>query len=167
MAAPVTAYVGLGSNLGGPAARITRAFDELACLPETRLTARSPLYMSPPMGPTDQPDYVNAVVALATGLAPLALLQELLAIEAGQGRHRDGSHWGPRTLDLDILLYGDLTLETPELRLPHPGLHERAFVLYPLADIAPELSVPGYGTVRALVDRCGDARIRRLEAVAP
>jgi 2-amino-4-hydroxy-6-hydroxymethyldihydropteridine diphosphokinase len=163
---PVTTYVGLGSNLDGPAAQVTRAFDELAALPDTRLMARSPLYMSPPMGPQDQPDFVNAVAALETGLAPQVLLQMLLAIEVRHGRHRDGSHWGPRSLDLDILLYGDLLLDTPALKLPHPGLHERAFVLYPLADIAPELSVPGLGPVHALLAACVDARIRRLEVEA-
>ena len=118
------------------------------------------------MGPQDQPDFVNAVAALETGLAPQVLLQMLLAIEVRHGRRRDGSHWGPRSLDLDILLYGDLLLDTPALKLPHPGLHERAFVLYPLADIAPELSVPGLGPVHALLAACVDARIRRLEAEA-
>ena len=164
---PVTAYVGLGSNLDGPAAQITRAFDELAGLPETRLAACSPLYRSAPMGPQDQPDFVNAAVALDTGLAPLDLLEHLLAIEVQHGRRRDGAHWGPRTLDLDLLLYGDLRLDSPGLSLPHPGLHERAFVLYPLADIAPALTVPGHGQLQALLARCGDVRIRRLEASAP
>jgi len=115
------------------------------------------------MGPQDQPDFVNAVAALSTSLAPQGLLQELLAIEVRHGRRRDGTHWGPRTLDLDLLLYGDTVLDTPGLILPHPGLHERAFVLYPLADIAPGLSVPGLGGVQDLLSRCRDARIRRLE----
>ncbi len=115
MAAPVTAYVGLGSNLDGPAARITRAFDELACLPETRLTVRSPLYMSPPMGPADQPDYVNAVVALATGLAPLALLQELLAIEAAAGASSRRQRIGVRAPWISISSYMVISLlETPD-----------------------------------------------------
>ena len=163
MPQPVTAYVGLGSNLEQPVGQITRAFDELAALPHTRLTAHSPLYRSPPMGPQDQPDFVNAAAALETALEPQALLQALLAIEAEHGRRRDSTRWGPRSLDLDLLLYGDTVLDTPGLVLPHPGMHERAFVLYPLADMAPELSVPGHGSVQALLARCRDARIRRLE----
>ena len=163
MPQPVTAYVGLGSNMERPAAQIGRAFDELAELPDTRLKARSPLYRSPPMGPQDQPEFINAVAALDTVLAPHDLLQALLAIEMRHGRRRDGTRWGPRTLDLDLLLYGDAVLDTPGLILPHPGLHERAFVLYPLADIAPELSVPGFGSVQALLARCRDTRIERLE----
>ena len=163
MPQPVTAYVGLGSNLEQPVGQITRAFDELAALPDTRLMGCSPLYMSPPMGPQGQPDFVNAVAMLATTLTPQACMQALLAIEARHGRRRDGTRWGPRTLDLDLLLYGDTVLDTPGLVLPHPGMHERAFVLYPLADMAPELSVPGHGSVKALLARCRDARIRRLE----
>lgn len=164
MPQPVTAYVGLGSNLEQPAGQIIRAFDELATLPDTRLTARSPLYRSPPMGPQGQPDFINAVAALETRLTPQTLLQALLAIEVQHGRRRDGMRWGPRSLDLDILLYGDTLLDTPGLVLPHPGMHERAFVLYPLADIAPGLSVPGHDSVQALLARCRDARIERLEA---
>ncbi len=140
-----------------------RAFDELARIPASRVTARSPLYRSAPLGPPDQPDYINAVAALETGLAPHALLEELRAIERRHGRLRDGTRWGPRTLDLDLLLYGDALLETPELSLPHPGLHQRAFVLYPLHDVAPALQVPGKGSVRELRDRLGAADIRRLE----
>ena len=163
MPQPVTAYVGLGSNLEQPAAQIARALAELAGLPDTRLSARSPLYRSPPMGPQDQPDFINAVAAVETRLTPQALLQALLAIEAQHGRRRDGARWGPRSLDLDLLLYGDTLLDTPGLVLPHPGMHERAFVLYPLADIAPGLSVPGHGNVQALLARCRDTRIERLE----
>ena len=158
----VTAYLGLGANLQDPAAQVRRALDELASLPQTRLLARSPLYKSPPLGPAGQPDYINAVAVLATHLDPFALLTELRAIELRHGRQRDGSRWGPRTLDLDILLYGDRVLDTPELTLPHPGLHERAFVLYPLSDVAPELEVPGRGSVRALRERLGAVRIERL-----
>ena len=159
----VTAYVGLGANLQDPAAQVRRALDELASLPQSRVLARSSLYKSPPLGPSDQPDYVNAVAALATALEPLALLKELRAIEIRHGRQRDGTRWGPRTLDLDLLLYGDQVLDTPELRLPHPGLHERAFVLYPLYDVAPELEVPGRGSVRELRERLGSVRIQRLD----
>lgn len=159
----VTAYVGLGANLQDPAAQVRRALDELGSISQSRVLSRSPLYKSPPLGPAGQPDYVNAVAALETSLAPRALLEELRAIEVRHGRRRDGTRWGPRTLDLDILLYGDQVMDTPELTLPHPGLHERAFVLYPLFDVAPELEIPGRGSVRALRERLGAARIERLE----
>ena len=158
----VTAYIGLGANIDGPAAQIARAFDELGRLPSSRLAARSPLYKSEPMGPAGQPDYLNAVARLETKLTPEALLKELKALELCHGR-RPGPRWGPRPLDLDILLYGEVTLATPELALPHPGLHERAFVLYPLADLAPDLAVPGRGRVRDLLDHCRETRIQRLE----
>lgn len=157
------AYVALGSNLDDPAAQLDRAFEELAVLPETRLTARSPLYKSAPMGPQDQPDFINAAAALETELTPQALMQALLGIERAHGRRRDGMRWGPRSLDLDLLLYDERVLHEPGLDLPHPGLHERAFVLYPLADIAPQRSVPGHGTVAELRARCRDAHIQRLE----
>jgi len=159
----VTAYVGLGANLQDPAAQVRRALDELASIPHSRLLSRSHLYKSPPLGPAGQPDYVNAVAALETTRAPLEFLAELRAIETRHGRQRDGTRWGPRTLDLDILLYGDRVMDTPELTLPHPGLHERAFVLYPLFDVAPELVVPGRGSVRELRERLGAAHIQRLE----
>lgn len=163
MSATVTAYVGLGANLEGPAAQLRRAFDELAAMPQSQLTARSPLYKSPPLGPPDQPDYINAVAELQTALAPLALLAELRRIEAAHGRVRDGMRLGPRSLDLDLLIYGDVVMRTPELTLPHPGLPERAFVLYPLHDIASALTVPGLGSVQELRARLGAARIERLE----
>jgi 2-amino-4-hydroxy-6-hydroxymethyldihydropteridine diphosphokinase len=156
--AAVTAYIGLGANLEGPAQQLRRAFDELAALPGTRLVSRSPLYKSPPLGPPDQPDYINAVAALSTTLAPRALLAELHRIEIAHGRHREGTRWGPRSLDLDILIYGELVLDTPELMLPHPGLPERAFVLYPLHDIAPDLAVRCMGSVRVLRARLAGAR---------
>jgi 2-amino-4-hydroxy-6-hydroxymethyldihydropteridine diphosphokinase len=155
--------VGLGSNLADPVAQVRRALEELADIPETRITARSPLYRSAPLGPQDQPDYINAVAALDSRLAPLELLASLRDIERIHGRVRDGTRWGPRSLDLDLLLYGDVAMDTPELSLPHPGLPERAFVLYPLFDIAPQLAVPGKGTVRELRDRLGSTDIARLE----
>lgn len=158
----VTAYIGLGANIDGPAAHIERAFTELDQLPATRLVARSHLYKSEPLGPPGQPDYLNAAAHLETGLSPADLLAALKELEARHGR-RTGPRWGPRPLDLDILLYADVTLATPELMLPHPGLQERAFVLYPLADLAPELAVPGLGRVRDLRDRCRKTRIQRLE----
>lgn len=157
------AYVGLGANLDDPAEQLRHALEELTRLPGTRVAARSHLYKSPPLGPPDQPDYINAAAALVTTLSPLELLAALRAVERQHGRRRDGTRWGPRTLDLDILLYGELLLDTPELVLPHPGLHERAFVLYPLMDIAPELVIPGRGPLRALYERHREARIERLE----
>ncbi len=149
----VTAYIGLGSNLADPQARLRRAFAELAQLPQSQLRVRSSLYRSAPMGPQDQPDYLNAVAALETALPPLALLAELQAMEAAHQRVR-GERWGPRTLDLDLLLYADQTIDLPTLTVPHPGLYERNFVLYPLAEIAPGLVIPGVGVLDELLTRC-------------
>lgn len=160
----VTAYIGLGSNLGDPAGRIRGALADLASLPRTHVLQASSFYRSPPLGPSDQPDYVNAVAALDTGLAPAALLDALQALEAKHGRVRDGRRWGPRTLDLDLLLYGDTQLATPRLTVPHPGLPQRAFVLYPLAEIAPDLQVPGLGSVQALLAHCPQAGLELMEA---
>lgn len=151
---PVTAYVGLGANLDDPIAHVSRALDELGQLPDTTLVSRSALYRSAPMGPPDQPDYINAVCALSTGLCADALLDALRALEAQHGRLRDGTRWGPRTLDLDILLYGDESIQAEHLKVPHPGMAERAFVLYPLAEIAPDLNVPGLGTLQGLLRCC-------------
>ncbi|NIR59411.1 MAG: 2-amino-4-hydroxy-6-hydroxymethyldihydropteridine diphosphokinase [Gammaproteobacteria bacterium] len=159
----VRVYVGLGSNLDDPVAQLRRAREALERLPATGLAARSALYRNPPMGPPGQPDYVNAVVALDTGLGPHELLDLLQAIEAQQGRVRGAERWGPRTLDLDILMYGDAVLEDERLTIPHPGLQQRPFVLYPLRDIAPELEVPGGGAVSALAARCPSGALERLE----
>lgn len=149
----VTAYIGLGSNLAEPVLQIRRALAALEQLPESVLRHCSSLYLSPPMGPADQPDYVNAVAALETTLPPLDLLTRLQRIEQAQGRTRS-VHWGPRTLDLDLLLYGDRIIEDERLRVPHPGLPERAFVLYPLQEIAPDLELPGLGPLAALLANC-------------
>lgn len=160
---PIEAYIGLGSNLNGPAAQIRAAFEALDRIGGTRLIARSSLYRSAPMGPVDQPEYVNAVAAVSTTLSPHALLDQLLWIEQHQGRHRDaGTRWGPRTLDLDILLYGPWRVEDARLTVPHPGLHMREFVLHPLAEIAPDLEIPGHGRVRDLVGAVPDRGILRL-----
>ena len=167
MAAVVTAYVGLGANLDDPVRQVRRAFEELATLPATHVMARSPLYKSAPLGPQDQPDYINAVAVLETTLEPLELLTGLRSIEAQHGRQRDATRWGPRTLDLDLLIYGSLQMDTQELTLPHPGLPERAFVLYPLDDVAPALLIPGRGSVRELRDRLGKTEIARLEPQDP
>ena len=158
----ITAYIGLGSNLDDPRAQVERAFEELAGLPDCRLTGRSPLYRSAPMGPPDQPDYVNAVAAVETELAPEALLDALHAIEAAHRRRRGGARWGPRTLDLDLLLYGDRTVATARLTVSHPGLSERAFVLFPLHDLAPGLVLPDGMALAALLDRCPAGGLERL-----
>ena len=143
------AYVGLGSNLDQPVSQIQRAFDELDRLPGTRCLRRSSLYLSRPMGPENQPDYVNAVAQLRTALQPDELLQGLQRIERAHQRIR-GERWGPRTLDLDLLLYADAVINEPDLVVPHPGLHERSFVIYPLFDIVPELHIPERGALRDL-----------------
>ncbi len=161
----VAAYIGLGSNLDDPASRVETAIQALSRLPRTRLLARSSLYRSAPMGPQDQPDYVNAVVQLTTGLAPETLLDALQDMERLQGRVRT-RHWGPRTLDLDILLYGEDVIDTQRLKIPHPGIAERGFVLYPMAEIDPRLEVPGLGQVQSLLQRCADGDVTRLAVKA-
>jgi 2-amino-4-hydroxy-6-hydroxymethyldihydropteridine diphosphokinase len=150
MAETVTACIALGSNLDGPRAQVERGFEALGALPQSRLRARSRLYQTPPWGVTGQPEFINAAARLETSLSPRELLDALLAIEAGAGRVR-GVRNGPRVLDLDLLLYGDRQIDDPGLAVPHPRLHERAFVLLPLADVAPELEVPGRGRVRELL----------------
>ena len=150
---PRAAFVALGSNLDDPRRQVERALAELDGIPGTRVTAHSHLYRSPPLGPTDQPDFINAVAALETTLAPRALLDALIDIERAHGRIRDGQRWGPRTLDLDLLLHGDTVQDEAGLALPHPGLTQRAFVLYPLAELAPDLGIPGAGPLRALLAR--------------
>ena len=136
------AFIAIGSNLDGPRERVEKGLAALAGIAETRVVAASPLYGSKPMGLPDQPDYVNAVAAILTRLEPEALMAALLAIELEQGRRRDGPKWGPRRIDLDLLLHGDTVLEGPGLILPHPGIGERPFVLQPLADLAPVLRLP-------------------------
>ncbi|WP_018935093.1 2-amino-4-hydroxy-6-hydroxymethyldihydropteridine diphosphokinase [Thioalkalivibrio sp. ALJ24] len=150
-AAGVFAYIGIGANLGDPVAQVRDAFVRLAReLPDTRLTGRSRLYRNPPMGPPDQPDYVNAVARLQTRLSPRELLHALQAIEQRCGRVRDGQRWGPRLLDLDLLLFGDRELDEPGLAVPHPGAAERDFVVLPLLELAPGLEIPGRGPLEVL-----------------
>ncbi|HMM56933.1 MAG TPA: 2-amino-4-hydroxy-6-hydroxymethyldihydropteridine diphosphokinase [Rudaea sp.] len=144
-------YIGLGSNLADPSAQVTAGSAALAELPATRLVACSRLYGSAPWGRSAQPEFVNAAAHLETALPPRELLDLLLAIERAAGRVRDGTRWGPRVLDLDILVYGDRVLNESGLHVPHPHLHERAFVLVPLAEIAPELDIPGHGNVSKLL----------------
>jgi 2-amino-4-hydroxy-6-hydroxymethyldihydropteridine diphosphokinase len=144
-------YIGLGSNLADPCAQVKGGLRALAGLADTRLMRRSRLYRSAPWGKTDQPEFVNAVAQIETALAPQSLLDALLVIERVAGRERDATRWGPRVLDLDILAYGDLVLDTPGLHLPHPRLHERVFVLMPLCEIAPGLQIPGKGRADTLL----------------
>jgi 2-amino-4-hydroxy-6-hydroxymethyldihydropteridine diphosphokinase len=157
------AFIALGSNLQDPAAQVLRAFAELDQLPDTRVVARSSLYRTVPVGYDNQPDFINAVAEVSTTLEPLALLQALLALEAAHGRERPFPN-APRVLDLDLLLYDDLALHDAALTLPHPRMHERSFVLCPLAEIAPEVEIPGKGKVAALLQACPEQDIRKLAA---
>ncbi len=152
MPAPaVTAYIGIGSNLAHPRQQVQRAVEALKAIPASRLLAVSPWYGSHPVGgPAGQPDYLNGVACLQTRLAPLALLDALQAIEQQQGRVRH-TRWGARTLDLDLLLYGNDIIDSERLSVPHPRLAERAFVLVPLADLAPTLQLPNGCSVASLL----------------
>ena len=154
------AYVGLGSNLGESRATLEQAIAELARLPGTTLVARSALYRSAPVGARG-PDFINAAARLRTTLAPRALLAELHRIETAHGRERPEPN-APRTLDLDLLLHGQVAVDAPDLVVPHPRLHERAFVLMPLAEIAPGLVIAGLGTVEALLGHVAGQRVDRL-----
>lgn len=155
------AYVGLGANLDGPEEQVKRALLELNAVPHTRVVKASSLYRSAPMGYADQPEFVNAVAQLDTGLTAPRLLAELQAIEARHGRSRSFAN-APRTLDLDLLLYGDEVVAEPDLLVPHPRMHERAFVLQPLVEIAREAMVPGRGKAADLLRRCSDQKVERL-----
>ncbi len=156
----VRAYVALGANIGEPVRHLRAAADELAALPGTTVVARSSLYRSAPVGLLNQPDFINAVVAVDTTLAPLALLHALLAIEARHGRVRSVPN-APRTLDLDLLLHGDCRLDTPALTLPHPRMHQRAFVLLPLIEIAPDATLSGLGPARDFLSAVAGQAIER------
>lgn len=162
---PVLVYIGLGGNLGDTVGRLRLARRAIDAIAGVREMAFSSLYRSAPMGPADQPEYVNAVMAVATTLAPLDLLRELQAVETAFGRVRIGERWGPRTLDLDILLYGSETLSGERLTVPHPGLAEREFVLYPLQEIAPDLEIPGKGRLADLVRQCPRRGLSVIENV--
>jgi len=162
--APVRAYVGLGGNVGAAEDTLRAAIRAFDVLPSTRVVRASQLYRTPAWGREDQPDFVNAAAAIETALAPRALLEALLGIERACGRERnaDGERWGPRTLDLDLLLYGGERIDEPGLHVPHPHLHERAFVLVPLCEIAPEAVIPGHGTVRDARRRVADEKISAI-----
>ena len=155
------AYVALGANLGDPVNTIKSAIEMLKSLSNSRLMASSSLYRTAPMGLHNQPDFINAVVALDTQLTPAALLQQLFAVEAEFGRIRTVKN-APRTLDLDLLLHGHSVSNDPQLTLPHPRMHRRAFVLAPLAEIAPEVSIPGYGAISDMLAACVDQKVERL-----
>ncbi len=156
------AYVGIGSNLDDPRRQVELAFDALARLPDTRLVMRSPLYRTRPLGAVEQPAFVNAAAALLTQLKPEALLVELRRTEAELGREPARQRWGPRRIDLDLLVLGRETRSGESLTLPHPGIAERDFVLYPLADIAADLVVPGLDAVGKLRARVANRGIERL-----
>ena len=157
----IRAYVALGSNLGDPVGTLKDAIENLAALRGSLLKAVSSLYRTAPIGLKHQPDFINAVVALDTRLPPMELLEELFAVEAAFGRQR-GIKNAPRTLDLDLLLYGDQVQDDPQLTIPHPRMHERAFVLVPLAEIAPDTFIPGRGRVADLLAACAGQRIHLL-----
>lgn len=157
-------YIGIGSNLNDPVNQVRQAFRALSNLPDTKLLAQSPLYSNPPLGPQDQPNYVNAVAELNTALSPQALLVKLLEVELQAGRDRAKAiHWGPRVLDLDLLIYSDRIIFEPNLKVPHPGIAHRSFVLLPLFDIAPQLDIPGVGALAQLVERSSPGDLCRIE----
>jgi 2-amino-4-hydroxy-6-hydroxymethyldihydropteridine diphosphokinase len=164
MPAPVwqPAYVALGSNLDDPRRQVERAFDGLAGLADSRVVLRSGLWRSAPLGPKDQPDFINAVAGLLSRREPRALLDELRALERRMGKVEPAVRWGPRVIDLDLLMVGDARCDEAGLQLPHPGLHQRNFVLYPLAEIAPSLWVPDRGRVWRLLEGVPVDGIQRL-----
>jgi len=157
------AYIGLGSNLDAPVRQLRAGITALAQLPATHVLNCSSFYRSAPVGLTAQPDFVNAVCAIDTTLPALDLMHRLLAIEHEHGRVRGAEKGGPRTLDLDLLLYGAETMASTELTLPHLRMHERAFVLAPLAELSPGLEIPGHGALSTLLSRVAGQRVERLE----
>ena len=158
------AYVAVGSNLAGPRRQVEQAFAELAAIPDTRLVSRSSLWRTAPMGPQEQPPFVNAAAGLLTRQAPREFLAALKDIERRMGRTEPVVRWGPRVIDLDLIVFAGEQVEEPGLSLPHPGLHQRNFVLYPLSEIAAELWVPGLDRVGRLRERVSPAGIERLAA---
>ena len=158
-------YIGLGSNLDNPELQLDTALGALDNIPDTRLVENSSFYRSAPLGPGNQPDFINAVALIDTGLTAGQLLVRLQSIENRQGRVREGQRWGPRTLDLDLLLYGSLVIEEPELTVPHPGIRHRNFVLMPLLELAPDLEIPGLGRVDDMLDAVGRSGITRLNKI--
>jgi 2-amino-4-hydroxy-6-hydroxymethyldihydropteridine diphosphokinase len=155
----VCAYIGLGSNLADPVAQLRAGVSALARLEQTQVETCSSFYRTAPVGRREQPDFINAVCRVRTGQAPAMLMRNLLEIERAHGRVREGGKGGPRTLDLDLLLYGNQTIRTAELTVPHPRLH----VLYPLHEIEPDLVIPGRGALRELLPACAGQRVEKLE----
>lgn len=162
----IVAMIGMGANLGDPLQQIARAFDALAQLPASRLLQRSSLYRSAPVGRTDQPAFINAIAVIETQLAAHPLLDALLQIEQRHGRRRTEPN-GPRTLDLDLLLYGAQTISEPGLEVPHPRMHERRFVLEPLVEVAPDCDIPGKGPARDALGRVLDQGVERITGGMP
>jgi 2-amino-4-hydroxy-6-hydroxymethyldihydropteridine diphosphokinase len=156
------AYVGIGSNLEDPVGQVRAALIGLDRLPHTRVVKQSSLYRSAPQGHAAQPDFINAVAQLETGLPAERLLAELQEIEARHGRKRSFPN-APRTLDLDVLLYGTVELDLPTLKTPHPRMHERAFVLQPLVEISPRVAIPGRGLAKTCLDACAGQEIQRID----
>lgn len=156
------AYIGIGSNLQDPISQVSSAILELTQLPHSSLYSFSNLYSSRPMGPPDQPPYINAVARIKTRLSPQSLLDRLQWLENEHGRVREGDHWGPRTLDLDILVYGNNKLNSQELSIPHPGMKYREFVLYPLHEVNKNLMIPGLGVVNRIQANCYPNGLIRL-----
>jgi 2-amino-4-hydroxy-6-hydroxymethyldihydropteridine diphosphokinase len=156
------AFIGLGGNLGDARHTLESAIARLADHPDLALTGRSGFYRTPPWGVVDQPDFVNAAISVDTALSPIALLDLLLATERAFGRVRDGERWGPRTLDLDLLLHGATVVHDARLDIPHPRMAQRAFVLLPLADLDPALVIPGHGPVANLLETLDTQGCERL-----
>ena len=156
------AYIGLGSNLSDPQAQVAQALQELDAITDTKLVKASSLYISKPMGPSDQPDFINAVAKISTSLSAVELLEELQSIEHRHQRQRNGQRWGPRTLDLDIILFGDEQVDSKKLRIPHYGVSEREFVLIPLQELQADLIIPGEGPVADLIEKLPNYRLKKL-----
>jgi 2-amino-4-hydroxy-6-hydroxymethyldihydropteridine diphosphokinase len=159
----VPAYIAIGSNLDTPAQQVGTAFERLAHIEGCQLISRSKLYRTAPLGPQDQPEFVNAAAGILCRITAHELLAALQAIEKSMGRGKPVVRWGPRRIDLDLLVYGSERIAEPHLTIPHPGVPARNFVLYPLLDIAPDLLVPGHGRVRDLAGRVGAAGLAPLE----
>jgi len=164
----VVVWIGLGSNMGQAADQVEQAIAALTDAPGLELTARSSLYRTAPVGNVDQPDFINAVVRASCRIGCYVLLEALQEIEKRFGRTRDGERFGPRSLDLDLLMYADQTVSSPQLELPHPRMHERLFVLEPLTEIEGDITVPGRGRLSVLRQACLDQRVQRLgDGVCP
>ncbi len=158
----VQVFIALGANIAQPIKQIRRAIALLCLLPQTRLVKTSSFYCTAPIGYADQPDFINAVVEISTSLSAQELLESMLAIESALGRERMLPN-GPRTIDLDLILYGDQFIQEEELIVPHPRMHERAFVLVPLTEIAPDIAIPGHGQAAALLPNTTDQTLKRMQ----